>query len=418
MSRAAGVALALAGLVATASCRGGTEFGAHGLPTMRAAAAALGTDTDAGYAPVYGPQRVPRIPIRRRVRPCCAFGAGLRVRVGPVPVPAYAIGNVLSPTDLGLHRYDAGLEGDEYEGDGERNGLLYTCRGGFIDTAHVRDYVDWGVFVATTFGRHLETGVQIDFPDDEGGQRRLVLAPVDPEVVRVHGRRELMIPLAQWATAQLSIWHEIATWYGWSAYAAFPERASAFSPEDFYSNMVGIKLVGPLIWDGSPRALDLYNRDVDRWLAQVLAFLGALPRPYGEAAFRDVEGLWWNPEARLPDADVVLRRNFDVGARVDPWLVPADRVGPELARGLRERCGDHTEPHTITNPSRLGAVAFAELVRLEIEVSDRLAERPPFTRLGRVVSQDQFPEILAEIREQARAEFGPYADRPDPAPRG
>jgi hypothetical protein len=43
------------------------------------------------------------------------------------------------------------------------------------------------------------------------------------------------------------VWREIATWYGWSALTLFPEEASAFSPEDLYSNLPDIKLAGSFV---------------------------------------------------------------------------------------------------------------------------------------------------------------------------
>ena len=72
----------------------------------------------------------------------------------------------------------------------------------------------------------------------------MVIKPVDPEIVAAHGRRAVAVPLAQWIAFQLSTWHEIATWFGWSALSIFPEEASAFSPEDLYSNLLGIRIAG------------------------------------------------------------------------------------------------------------------------------------------------------------------------------
>ena len=41
------------------------------------------------------PSELSEIPIRQRLRPCCAFGTGLRVRVGAVPIPGFRIGNII-----------------------------------------------------------------------------------------------------------------------------------------------------------------------------------------------------------------------------------------------------------------------------------------------------------------------------------
>jgi len=52
--------------------------------------------------------------------------------------------------------------------------------------------------------------------------------------------------LAEWLSVQASIWHEITTWYGWSS-TRFSKRPSGFSPEDLYSNLVGVKITGAIV---------------------------------------------------------------------------------------------------------------------------------------------------------------------------
>jgi hypothetical protein len=147
-------------------------------------------------------EEIPEVPVRKRLRPCCAFGSELRARLGPIPIPGFSVLNVRDAEDLGPHTYDSGLLQLGYEGrpgmrvDPERNGLVYTCRGGFIDTAHVRDYVDWTLFLASRLGRHLATGVVLDLPA-EGGARRVILRPVDAELIDELGTRRLTLWLAE-----------------------------------------------------------------------------------------------------------------------------------------------------------------------------------------------------------------------------
>lgn len=79
------------------------------------------------------------------LRPCCAFGYDLHVRAIGVPIPVYQIGNVLTLDSLGRHHYNDSALGAVKNIVGlseEKNGLLYTHRGGFIDIAHVRDTAD------------------------------------------------------------------------------------------------------------------------------------------------------------------------------------------------------------------------------------------------------------------------------------
>ncbi len=77
-------------------------------------------------------EEVSEIPIRKHLRPCCAFGTGLKVRVGAVPVPGFRIGNIIGPENIGPHTYDSGAmtrssqAGTSSFRHREGNGLLYT----------------------------------------------------------------------------------------------------------------------------------------------------------------------------------------------------------------------------------------------------------------------------------------------------
>lgn len=356
---------------------------------------------------------IPRIPVRQRFRPCCAFGADLGVSLWIFPVPGYRIGNVLDPEELGLHSYDSGVVRLGYDSENggllhrEKNGLLYTCRGGFVDTAHVRDNVDWAIYLATMIARNLEKGIVIELPD-EGGKRRVVLRPVPSDVVARIGRRRITLPLAQWAAFQISLWHEIATWYGWSSVPGFPEVVSAFSPEDLYSNILGQRIALGIAAQRAARSESVYNRSVDEWLAKVLKSLGVVSKKVSLEAIRALDGVWWDSRARLPQAELVLRRNLDVGEQLSPWLVPTEL----MPASLREACEEMPEPLPLANPSNVDGMACGDLIHLDIEVDDRLLGRSPFDRLGLNITQNDFPEIIEVIRAETRVRFGPSADRP------
>jgi hypothetical protein len=193
----------------------------------------------------------------------------------------------------------------------------------------------------------------------------------------------------------------------------FSERASAFSPEDLYSNLVGTKLMLAVVYQGQTRSEFAYNRAVDAWLAAALELLGAVPRDLGREVSEAVDGLWWDSTRRLPDAHLVLRRNFGIGLPVRPWLAPERVLSPDLRRRLDEACGGDLTPIDFANPPVRGAVALADHVTLEIEVDDQLAVQEPFASRGRRITQAEFPTLVGIVREQALAELGPRADRPD-----
>ena len=357
---------------------------------------------------------LPDVPIRKKLRPCCAFGAGLGAKAGGVPVPVYRIGNILGPEGVGPHTYDSGvfhLQKGELQRNflnNEKNGLVYTCRGGFIDTAHVRDYADWGAFVGARIARHLATGTTIELPD-EGGRRTIVLKPIPTEVLDRYSPVMSSVVLAQLVIFEISVWHEIATWFGWSSMPAFPEKVSAFSPEDLYSNLTGVKIGAVIGYRRGMRDEGLYNLAVTNWLDQVLVALQAVPSQVGRDAMRAVDGHWWDSSKRLPDPTLVTRRALNIEAPIEPWLVPTSRA----PASVREHCGDHPEPLPLSFRTEAVGFKISDYVTLRVEVDDKLAAQRPFTELGRVVTQEDFPAIVAAIRAQNLAEFGADADRPD-----
>lgn len=66
------------------------------VPVIRADLSPQTTETAAQAFPVADKVGAPD-----GLRPCCAFGYDLQAKLGPVPVPFYTIGNVLTAGDLG-----------------------------------------------------------------------------------------------------------------------------------------------------------------------------------------------------------------------------------------------------------------------------------------------------------------------------
>ena len=361
---------------------------------------------------------IPDIPMRTHVRPCCAFGHGLKARLGALPIPGLRIGNIKLIDEIGPHRYDSGLlmVGDD-QGQGglfsdEHNGLVFTCRGGFIDTAHVRDHADWTIFLAARLFPHLETGITLELPN-EGGRRRIAVRPVDPTLLASHERVALALSIAGWLSFQLSVWHEIATWYGWSWSPSFPEKDSAFSPEDLYSNLVGIKIATAIALERSARSASLYDRSVDAWMREVVRALGPTSKATALEAMDALDGVWWNSRTRLPDPAAILRRNFSTGPTITPWLVPESLQSDPLRADLAKECGGQPVPLPLPNVTSFSGVEIATIARLEIELDGGLAHELPLSAFGAKLDQSDFPQIVAVIEKENRELFGPHANRPD-----
>ncbi len=363
------------------------------------------------------PEDIPPLPMRRKLRPCCAFGTHLQTKLGRLPIPFFSLGNIVSVDDLGPHRYDSGafsIGGTSKRAlfTKENNGLVYTCRGGFLDTAHVRDCADWTVFWAATIARLSVTGGVIELPA-EGGKRSVIIRPLPEKLIKTYGVRRTSVAMAQWLAFKLSIWHEIATAYGWSSIEIFPEYVSAFSPEDIYSNLLGIKIAGGMLLNAGTVATDsVYDRNMDNWLRSTLNYLGPVSVKDGVEAMRLVDGVWWDSKARLPDPRLVLRRNVDVGLEITPWVITRAYSSPEMNSWVARHDAANQTPLVLRREESLQGVRFADYLTLQIDVE--VPDPFPFPRAqSKRITQNDFPAILNSLRAMIEKRLGPGSCRPE-----
>jgi hypothetical protein len=380
-------------------------------------AAALG-DTDHQDDSDLSPEDVPAIRFPRSLRPCCVFGDDVKLEVGRVPVPGVEIGNVLGPGGVGPHRYDNGflsLEASDPRGfvDDEHNGLVYTCRGGFIDTAHVRDSADATLALADAVARNLDAGAVIALPP-HAGDVRIRLRAMPAERIARYGRIRVGVELAQWLAFQLAVWHEIATWYGYESVPAFPEKISSFSPEDLYSNELGARLSAAIILSHGARTDIDYGRNMDAWIQQTLKRLEAVSRSDGRAAAQAVDGAWWDSSRRIPDWRLLLRRGLDFGPFLVPWTLERASPGAKGPVAPLAACRASAAPLVLHVDDGWSGLTFQDQAALEVSVDGRLAEKNfPLPRApAREVTQQDFPAIVEAIRRENAEAFGADADRP------
>lgn len=412
--RRAAPALTLLGIVlGLAGCVHAPRWAAQRDVTPELVARVL--DEPAAVDRDISPAEIPEIPVRTNLRPCCAFGTELQARLGPVPIPFFTLDNIIGVNELGPHKYDSGAfstSGSSTKNafTTENNAMVYTCRGGFIDTAHVRDYADWTLFWAATIGRASQTGATVELPS-EGGARRVHIRPLPPELLQRYGLRRLAVSLAQWISFQLSVWHEIATAYGWSAIDLYPEYVSAFSPEDLYSNLLGIKIAGGMLfYAGTAETDSLYDQNMDRWLPMTLSYLHPVSGDAGAAAAKLVDGVWWDSHARLPDPHLVLRRALNDGEEIVPWLVSQAYDSSEMRQWLQRACGGAEHPLILRRRHSLHGVNFSELLTLEIDVA--VPDPFPFPRPGsNRITQEDFPAVIDAVHQDFVRKLGPDVDR-------
>ena len=363
-------------------------------------------DTAQVGAPAFDPKTVPNFEAPQKVRPCCAFGVDLKAKVGAVPVPIYENENILSVEEIGPHGYDKG------ELTREHNGLVYTCRGGFIDLAHVRDTADNTLFLAMHIARALPGGLTIDMPD-QGTKRRIVIKALPPGMIERYGRWTIAARMASWVGYQLSIWHEVVTWYGWTSTLGISEKLSAFSPEDLYSNMLGANIAAGIILEREAGSREQYDEAMQGWIREALRRLGVVPKAQARLAMKAVDGLWWDSNKRLPDWKLVTRRYMQTAPPLPPWLVaealPPDRQSPEVAK----MCQGQPPTLELEIEEKLGKTKMEDLIEIRYEFAKWIPEEFPLpASKGQVVRHSDLAVIVEDVRRRASEELGAGFDDP------
>jgi hypothetical protein len=237
------------------------------------------------------------------IRTCCSFGHEVKM----FALSFIKFTQITSFDQLGSHQY--------LGNKAEMNGIIYTQYGGFVDIAHVRDVADWTAFVYNLIKRtqneknpHLEIKLA-----KEGGTKKLLLK------IPQEFTDEDAIILAGKIAYDVSVWHEIATWYGNSFIPFISEGYSAFSVEDAYSNLFGAHVGMEAIRSELP-----YNEAVTAILNKKLSELIPVENiDETAAAMNAVKDIWWTDKAYMPSGKVLLKREFVVyGDSLYPRLLP------------------------------------------------------------------------------------------------
>ena len=249
----------------------------------------------------------------RIIRTCCGFG----VEIGIAGVPFAKKTDITSLEIMGSHTYMGHKD--------ERNGNIYTRRGGFLDMGHLRDCADWTAYLYNLIkAAQKDTTLTYMELRNEGGAKSLILnVPKDFD-------DKSIIQLAGKISFDLSLWHEISTWFGASYIPLVPERYSSFSPEDLYSNLMGVHLGMRAI------ASDLgYNEAMTLELEKMLDSLEAFnTEDETFEAMLKVNEVWYTNEKKYPNKKVIVKRNIELESDLSPWLVPGNesQLPPYLLR--------------------------------------------------------------------------------------
>lgn len=309
-------------------------------------------------------------PPPRVIRTCCAFGSDLRLMI--VPILKYS--DISSVDQLGPHGY----LGNPNEG----NGIIYTRRGGFVDMGHLRDQADWTAYLYSRILLAKERGKLTIHLGREGGSRILNLTI--PEKFGTDDALKLAGRIAY----DLSVWHEIATWYGSSTVPFVPERYSSFSIEDPYSNLLGVTIGMQAVRSGLP-----YDEAMTLMIGNVLETIGAVKSEKETyQAMEAVRNIWWTRDRHLPSRKILIERQLGVYSCLEPWRVPG--------------WGDQTVSYDLSVPERTDdGRTLNNFYELSFKLNYKFPVREIFTsKTDRRVTQADFGQLIAHIAKDLETE--------------
>lgn len=326
------------------------------------------------------------------------FNGPPRARFGSYP--SSNIGTFFMGPDLGSHGYNFRPS--------EKNGIVYTCRGGHIDIIHVRIAADWTAYLTARTYRHLmnhDSGFSCKLAVDRS---RCFITLSYPEnwdnlsrIKQMATAKEAALVVGPYLAYTMTTWHEILTWFGFKCIGLFPEFPSAFSWEDSYSNLLGT-IVAARALDDSEHT---YNQAVKIVLDEEMRKLAIQPARVAKQASESVRGGWFT--GNIMFCVDMKQRNCDIG--LDDGFVT-----PTLVPGV-SACRD-TEPASYPVPKLDGLAKYGFSMTLEIEPHEW--ERGKILRIAhgnqpgkRIRPADHFAVIMDHIRREAEATYGPNTAR-------
>jgi hypothetical protein len=310
----------------------------------------------------------------------CSLG-GPRARMGCLSTDTFGI-LFPDPNHLGTHSYGP-------ISFAEVGGIVYTCKGGHIDLDHIRGNADATHFlikkIRTTLskkrkgfsfnlGGEMSTHIiSFTYPDNWGRQ------PHKDKIID-----EIAYSTAPYIAFNATTWHEILTWFGVHFAIVEPEFNSAFSWEDSYSNLLGVRLGVEATKDTKHN----YDQAMTIAIYRELKELGVQPRDTAIAASDEVRGQWYTGNL-VPD---VKMRNFDIGldGMITPTLVP----------GV-SGCGGIPLPLPVPTKATLEHYGFS--MTHEIKPNTLLEQGRIFKAAGseRIFPEEHFPILIKYMKEDA-----------------
>lgn len=295
--------------------------------------------------------------------------------------------NFLDLSTLGDHKY--------YDGLFEKNGIVYTCRGGHIDIAHLRIAADYTRYLYNrTKQCLLKTDRQFSFKLNVEPSRYYIRLTYPknwkdlPAPQKEQIAEDVALELGQYLTFTMVTWHEVLTFFGYKSMAFLPEFASAFSWEDNYSNLLGIRLAAEAIRDGSQD----YDVAMTALIKAQMEHLGIVSASEAHAAAEAMRGIWFEGNILV----TMKVRNMDIGlddGQITPLLVPSmcDQPQPQ----------SYPVP-TLTSFNKHGFAMDLYIRPQEFERDQILKVVCPDGGCNRICMPEDLPIFLAYLKDKCR----------------
>ena len=222
----------------------------------------------------------------------------------------------LDPNNLGSHSY--------IPNPFEKNGIVYTCDGGHIDISHVRANADDTRFLVRKIYEIImkrKSRFSFNLAFEQSRHKVAFTYPENwsdlSEKEREQAARELSLEIGAYLAFNSTLWHEFMSWFGVRFAIIDPQFNSAFSWEDVYSNILGVKVAIEAIEDPNHG----YNEAMTIAISRELKRLRVQPRRTALEITEKMRGKWFKGN-RIP---AMLRRNTDIGVDdgyISPVLTP------------------------------------------------------------------------------------------------
>ncbi len=308
-----------------------------------------------------------------------------------------------NPDKLGKHSYNGNLS--------EKSGIIYTCKTGHIDLAHLRKSADWTAYLSKKIFKVLMKG-QGGFSYKMKEPSRYYVKFTYPSIWKALPQTEkekiahdVSIKVGQYITYTATTWHEIITWFGYKCTGMYSEYPSAFTWEDTFSNLIGSHLAVIALRDEGYS----YDEAMTLILDAELEKLNVQSSRVARRAADIVRGEWYSGDFLF--FITMKKRNFDIG--LDDGFVT-----PSLVPGLAECEGAEPQSYPIPTLDFLSEYRFSMLFEIEPREWEKNKvfkivypnKKEKKKRIDPIV---HFPILMDYIKKAAIEKYGPDVDLND-----